>query len=303
MKIHIVNNITNEPHGGGNQFLRALRKKFIEKNAHTHNPSLADVYLFNSHQNVEEVMSYKRQYPQKRFVHRVDGPMRLYNKLSDTRDDIVYFLNDQLADGTIFQSAWSQERNFEMGLKKTKPYTVINNAVNDEIFNQANKRKASEKIRLISTSFSKNIRKGFSDYKFLDENLDFTKYEYSFLGNSPYSFNNIKLKGCLQTSEVALQLKQHDIFITASENDPCSNSLIEALACGLPAIALNSGGHPEILCSGGILYKKTEELIEKIKEMSRQINDYRENIKIKNLDEISNEYISFLKIMNGANHT
>lgn len=295
MKVHIVKKITDQPHGGGNQFLRALRRKFIEKRVYTQDPSFADVYLFNSHQNVEEVVFFKKQYPQKKFIHRVDGPMRLYNKLSDTRDDIVYFLNDQLANGTIFQTVWSQERNFEMGLKKTKPYTVIGNAVNDEIFNQTGRREISKKIRLISTSFSKNIRKGFNHYKFLDENLDFTKYEYSFLGNSPYRFNNIDLKGCLSTKEVAQQLKQHDVFVTASENDPCSNSLIEALSCGLPVIAFNSGGHPELVGGAGLLYEKKEEIINKIEDLCYNYKTFQSGIKFNNIDSVTEEYLLFFK--------
>ena len=49
-----------------------------------------------------------------------------------------------------------------------------------------------------------------------------------------------------------------------SQDDPCSNSLIEALHCGLPAIVLNSGGHPEIIGNAGVKFKNRKEIIEAI---------------------------------------
>ena len=46
----------------------------------------------------------------------------------------------------------------------------------------------------------------------------------------------------LPSRELAGLLRQHDIFVTATENDAYSNALVEALSCGLPAIYLESGG-------------------------------------------------------------
>lgn len=297
MKIFVALKTTNEPSGGGNQFIRALKKEFGERDALSSVPSLADVILFNSHHHPEDIMLLKEHFPEKIFIHRVDGPMRLYNKPSDQRDDIVYFLNDKIADGTVFQSNYSRDRNFEAGISKEKPNTVIVNAVPHDVFYRPKtfRDRSATKIRLISTSFSTNVRKGFKAYKFLDENLDFDKFEYTFLGNSPVEFDNIQMKGCLKTEELASQLREHDVFITASENDPCSNSLIEALSCGLPVVALDSGGHPELVLSGGTLYKEKQNLLAKIEETCYNIEEYRENIITKNIDAAANEYLSFFK--------
>ena len=46
----------------------------------------------------------------------------------------------------------------------------------------------------------------------------------------------------------------------ASRDDPCSNALLEALACGLPAAYLRSGGHPELVGEAGIGFDEPEEL-------------------------------------------
>jgi len=55
-------------------------------------------------------------------------------------------------------------------------------------------------------------------------------------------------------------LKRHDIYVTASQNDPCSNALVEALSCGLPAVYFRDGGHPELVEFGGIGFRTPEEI-------------------------------------------
>ena len=56
----------------------------------------------------------------------------------------------------------------------------------------------------------------------------------------------IRTLGPLPPLALARVLRQHDVYLTASVNDPASNALLEALACGLPALYLRSGGHAEI---------------------------------------------------------
>ena len=94
MKIYISHETTDSPHGGGNQFLRALKQQLEQKCVYADSPAGADVILFNSHQMPENILNLKSAFSDKCFVHRVDGPMRLYNNMEDTRDDVAYSLND-----------------------------------------------------------------------------------------------------------------------------------------------------------------------------------------------------------------
>ena len=295
MKIHIAYEITENPYGGANQFLRTLRNNFINKDLHTKDPSCADIVLFNSHHNVENIVNLKNSFPKKKFIHRVDGPIKLYNHLNDTRDNIVSFLNSHIADATIFQSEWSRQQNLNLGIIQSHVLsTVIGNAADTNIFKRQDKD-PGDKVRILSTSFSPNMRKGYGYYKFLDENLDFNNFEYNFAGQSPVKFENIKNLGCLTSDEIASKINESDLFITASENDPCSNSLIEALTGGIPALALDSGGHPEILKEGGMLFKTKKDLLEKVKEMSNNLEYFRNKIETNNMEEIANRYLNFLK--------
>ena len=45
-------------------------------------------------------------------------------------------------------------------------------------------------------------------------------------------------------------------YLAPSCDDPCSNALLEALACGLPAAYRDSGGHPELVGEGGLPFRR-----------------------------------------------
>ncbi len=297
MKIHILYKINQGPYGGGNQFLKALRDYFINKNVYTENAEYADAILFNSHHNFKELIKFKKGYPEKVFIHRIDGPVTLIRKNDKHTDKLIYQINNIIADASIFQSHWSQRKNYELGIKKKKFETVITNAPNPEIFNQSGKLpfNKNRKTKLIATSWSHNLIKGFETYKWLDENLDFSKFEMTFCGNSPFKFKNIKHIKALPSKELAKVLKIHDIYITASQKDPCSNSLIEALNCGLPAVALNDGGHPEIIKNAGLIFTKKEEIPEFLDKIKTDYDQFQNEIKLPSISETGNMYFEFIK--------
>jgi|TARA_B100000959_G_C14855671_1_gene572041 glycosyltransferase involved in cell wall biosynthesis len=272
MKIHIIFDIKPGPYGGGNQFLKCLKSWLESQSCYAKTPEDADLFLFNSHQHTLEVARIKRLYPKKPFIHRIDGPMRLYNKMSDRRDHVVNITNSLIADVTIFQSIWSQKKNLELGLLPTSFERVIHNASDPKIFNTLGKPPfhSWEKIRLIATSWSPSKNKGFDTYHWLDENLNFDRYEMCFVGRSSIKFKNINLIPPLNSHGVAQKLRESDIYITASQKEPCSNSLIEALSCGLPIVALNDGGHPELTGVSG-------ELFDDARDIPRLLNKIVEN--------------------------
>jgi glycosyltransferase involved in cell wall biosynthesis len=296
MLIHILFNIKDGVAGGGNNFLASLRGYFTDNGLYSNSIVNADVVLFNSHQNVKSVLRSKMKYPNKLFIHRVDGPMRLYNTFNDKRDLIVNILNKYIADGTIFQSDWSRENSLKMGIMKNINEATIINSPNAKIFYKKKKVKlnCNKKVKLISTSWSSNINKGFEVYSWLDRNLDFNKYEMTFVGNSPVKFNNICNKEPMEHHKLSTELRENDIFILASKKDPCSNALIEAAHCGLPAVALNDGGHPEILSQGGILFNDVSTLLEAIDNVAKNYSSYQNNISLKNIRETGSQYYRFM---------
>lgn len=297
VKICILYSFVDKPFGGGNQFLKALGKYFSARGVFEKFPWDADVILFNSHHDISAAAKARLNYPDKIFIHRIDGPMKLYAVLSDRRDKIVYEANNFLADATIFQSEWSKQQNYKLGFKGKKPEFVIINAPDPAVFNLDGKIPFSSrrKIKLIAISWSSNWKKGFDVYGWLDENLDFEKYEMSFVGNSPIKFKNIKHLQPLQSIELSKVLKNSDIFIAASQNDPCSNSLIEALHCGLPSLVLNSGGHPEIVRQGGEIFEAKEQIPSLLEKIINNYSDYVSSIKVQSIEEVGKAYYDFIQ--------
>ncbi|MBU2025120.1 MAG: glycosyltransferase [Patescibacteria group bacterium] len=299
MKIFIIFSFKQGPYGGGNQFLKALRKEFKKNNAYAERPEQADVFLFNSFQDAEKVIKLKRRFIDKPFVHRVDGPIALYRNSKNTfPDKLIFELNKKIAQATIFQSFFSLRENKRLGLKLDNPYKIIKNAAQKDIFYPAADRDfdfSKRKARLISTSWSDNMMKGFEVYQYLDKHLDFSKYDYVFVGRTPVEFKNIKMLSPRSSRELAALMRESDIYITASRKDPCSNSLIEALSSGLPAVALNDGGHPEIIGGGGELFLKKQEIQGKLELIVNNHSKYVKKIPAFDISRVSVEYLEFIK--------
>lgn len=297
MKINIWYEFKDGPWGGGNQFLKSLRDYFLKIGVNEENPERADAILFNSHHNIEKLILFKKKFPNKILIHRVDGPIFKIRNRDIHVDKIIYLLNYFFSDGTVFQSNWSKRMNYKLGMKKNKNETVILNAPDPSIFNKNNKTKfeLNKKISLIATSWSDNWRKGFDIYKFLDDNLDFSKFTMTFIGNTPVKFNNIEQIEPLGSEELSLFLKKSDIFLTASRSDTCSNSLIEALHCGLPAVVLNDGGHPEIIQKAGEIFNNKDDVIDKIEIVSKNYYFYQNKINVPSIEDVGKAYFEFIK--------
>lgn len=296
IKIHILFEIRDGPYGGGNQFLRSLKSYFRSIGAYEEDVKKTDIILFNSHQHINEVARVKIKYSDMLLVHRIDGPIRLYNKMSDKRDDIVFIASKYLADATIFQSAWSQEQNHRLGLHQNSFETVIPNAPEPSIFNRQGKVSFSKdhKIRLIATSWSANWKKGFQVYQWLDANFNFNKYEMVFVGKSPIEFKNIKHISLLSSKDIAEKLKESDIFIFASPIEACSNSLLEALHCGLPVVGVNGSSNPELIGKGGEIFTCCDEIPGLLEKIAKNYHEYQANIRNPSMKEVGEQYYDFM---------
>lgn len=300
MKIHILYNFHQGPYGGGNQFLKALKKEFEKQSVYEDNTGKSDCILFSSYPFRNEILfnivyKIKKKFPHKVIIYRLDGPISLVRGKDRDIDRIISQFNDLFVDGIIFQSNWCRKQNKKHFGISSDYETVIHNAANNEIFNRTGRKvfNIEEKIRLITTSWSSNWRKGFEIYKYLDNELDSNRCSMILVGRSPIEFKNIKWIKPVTSKELAEILKKHDIFVTASQRDPCSNSLIEALSCGLPAVVLNDGGHPELLKEGGELFNGKADVIEKIEKVAKDYHYYQFKIPEFSIEKVAHDYYEF----------
>jgi len=253
-----------------------------------------DIYLLNSiHFDTNTFIQLKKDKKIK-VIHRIDGT--IYLSRSDMSfDKLCFDLNKILANITVIQSGWSFSEICKLGYRPVNPI-IIPNASDSTIFNLNTKSSfCSSKPKLISTSWSDNMLKGFEIYSWLDRNLDFNRYEYSFVGRSPVKFKNINIIPPKNSSDLANTLRQYDIYITASKIDSCSNAVIEAMSCGLPCIYHDSSGHPELVGFGGIPFLKAEEIPDKINSVCDNYESFRRLICAPSISDIAKRYLDVFK--------
>jgi len=298
MKICILADFKDGPWGGGNQFLKALKNEFIKQGSYEIDPTIADVILFNSHHKLKNVIRIKMKYPDKIFIHRVDGPMTYRGKTGVKLDKQIFRINSLIAEGTVFQSEWSRQENYNNGMHNNNFEIVIHNSPDPRIFFPLDKKQTYDgkrKIRLIATSWSSNPDKGFDVYHNLDNKLDFKKYEMTFIGQIDKPFKNINQIDPLPSFELAEKLRKHDIFVFASKIEACSNSLLEALHCGLPCVVRNCSSNPEILGENGEVFQDKEEIPIMLDKMINNYEEYQQQINLPDIHEIGKQYYSFFK--------
>ncbi len=282
------------PYGGGNQFLLALVKQLRARGLSVEENRLSGetpACLYNSF-NFDFARLRRFARDGVRMVHRVDGPIGVYRGFDDGTDRRIAAVN-QLADVTILQSQFSLEKHRELGLELKNPI-VVHNAVDPAIFYPPQERSSSDRLRLVTTSWSANPRKGADVLEWLDRNLDLDAYEVTFAGNTDQAFERIRVVAPLSSEPLAELLRAHDVFLAPSRDDPCSNALLEGLACGLPAAFRRSGGHPELVGDAGIGFDEAEELPGVLGKLRDELDDRRARVRVPALADVAGRYLAAL---------
>ena len=286
------------PYGGGNQFLLALRGELerrgleIEVNRISGDTPACLVNSFNF--DFRRLRRFER--PGCRVVHRVDGPIGVYRGFDDGTDARIATVNADLADATIVQSHFSLEAHRRIGIELRDP-VVIRNTVDPELFRPPGVREPlpGRKARIIATSWSDNPNKGGGILEWLDRNVDRERFELTLLGRFSGVYEYARVLPPAPSASVADELRHHDLYVAASRNDPCSNALLEALACGLPAAYLASGGHPELVGGAGLPFREQEELLDVLGRLVAEIEARRAAIRLAPLADVADRYLEVLQ--------
>jgi glycosyltransferase involved in cell wall biosynthesis len=285
------------PYGGGNQFLIALVRELERRGLGVETNRLSartPACLYNSFNfDFRRLRRFARS--DVRMVHRVDGPVGVYRGFDDGTDRRIADINE-LADTTILQSRFSLEKHAELGIELRNP-VVVHNAVDPSIFHPPRAREplAGRRMRVIVTSWSGNPRKGADILTWLDRNLDVDAYEVTFAGNTQQTYECIHVVGPLASAPLADLLRAHDVYLAPSRDDPCSNALLEGLACGLPAAFLRSGGHPELVGEGGLGFDGAEELPAVLARLRDELQERRARIRVPSLTDVADRYVEVLR--------
>ncbi len=265
MRICLNHKFRKSPWGGGNQFLTALVKEFKKngvKITQNFNDNFDIAFInawlgpYESHDaSIEDLRKIKeRGIP---IIHRKVGSLqrgewgRKYNKMQLEFEPYI--------DHSIFQSHYSI-KEFQHDSYDNTNYTVIYNGVDTDVFNEKGKEywNGKEKLKLVVSTWSSNIKKGFNYYKEFDKILDTSQdFTVDLIGNIPegWKFKNIRVYPPVNSKRLAKMLKNCHCLLQFAQDDTCSNAVLEAINCGLPIIYLDSGGTKEIAKEHGVEYK------------------------------------------------
>ena len=262
--MRILYPLTSSPWGGGNQFLKALsRCQEISTQEST------STVLVNSH-HIQFSLTLLRHLlsPTARIIHRVDGPISLVRGYGALLDRLIYLLSSLVADGVIFQSQWSRIKSsgfFPFKLSPKHHEVILNGA--DSYHFYLPECKPLHQFNVICTSWSSSPRKGVSYFVKLSKEPCFQHVNFIFVGNYDHSvdFSNLHIYPPMNSHDLGIYLRDSHAYVTFSEDDPCSNSLLEAVACGCVPFALDSGGNPEILdLTGGFVFSNYDQCVSQL---------------------------------------
>jgi glycosyltransferase involved in cell wall biosynthesis len=291
------------PAGGGHQFLRALVRELGGRGLVVEQQRISEgtpACLFNSF-NFDFARLRRFSGRGARLVHRVDGPIGVYRGFDDGTDARIARLNAELASATILQSRFSLEKHRELGIELRDP-VVVPNAVDPTIFHPPERREPLEgrRVRIVAASWSDNPRKGGDALAWLDRNLDAARYELTFAGRAPTRFEHVRVVGPLDSRALADLLRTQDLYVAPSHDDPCSNALLEALACGLPAAFRNSGGHPELVGEGGLPFRTDDDLGDVLERLVAELDERRASISTHPIGWVADRYVEVLGLDGGT---
>ena len=185
------------------------------------------------------------------------------------------------SDYVFYQSQFCKRCCDETIYKRTTNYKILYNAVDTDIFIPGKKLKTSYiSILKIGTYTKENIWRLLDTIETI-HNVNkhrIYKYKLSIVGSvDEYSKNRAmlliskyKMKrdifflGKINQNKLVEIMQKHMIFLTTKIHDPCSNAIIEAMACGLPVIFHNSGGNIELVDKAGWGFGKKQKSIKEI---------------------------------------
>lgn len=327
MKISIGAQIVEGPWGGGNLFVKNF-SEYLKKLGHEVVYDLKDkdidaILLTDPRSKLDSSSAFNhidiKRY--KKFVKPSVAVIQRINECDERKGteniNKLYLEASKVADRVIFVSEWLKKIYITLGMNETKT-KVIYAGADKTIFNLENTNfsiKEFERIKLVTHHWSDNWNKGFDIYKRIDDsigqNYNSFEIEFTYIGNVPkyFEFKNSNLLSPLEGLDLARELKKHDIYVTASINEPSGNHHIEAAQCGLPIIYRDSGGIPEYCDGFGVSFENDffnrldylinnyDDYVEKVRNYPNNSNDMSDEFyeEFKNILENNNEITNELK--------
>jgi glycosyltransferase involved in cell wall biosynthesis len=260
MKIKLPTN-TNQLIGGGISFTRNLKKAlkpfgyiFVEDNNQDYDCLFISGATLVSKEDFKEAKEKG-----KKIILRVDNILEDGKNRNSGMPRLKEYAKG--CDVIVYQSEWAK--------RMLKPLigdgVVIYNGVDTDIFYPRKEKKDWDNLRILYSKFSRNETKQFHEtlYWWREYNLEVKNDVLVLVGkyaddkikiNNPFELHNNELyeyHGVIsQDEKLAEIIRSCDLVFLPYMFDACSNTILEAQACGLPIIYSHTGGTPELVDYG-----------------------------------------------------
>jgi hypothetical protein len=300
MKFFINRKPVDGPWGGGNKFLTALID-IMKMNNHDvvfdlNSDDIDIIFCMDPRPNdngihYQHMLDYKNTNKIK-ILQRVGdlgthGKPELFSIVKKTVET---------SDWIIFPSEWA--KNF-LGFSGNN-FSIIKNKPKKIFHNFKSIKKIEKPIKIVTHHWSNNPKKGFEIYRYIDENIkNDSDLEFSYIGRLPANleFKRIKHIPPLVDTDIAKQLQNNHIYVTASQEEAGANHVLEAMACNLPILYdVNGGSINEYVSSAGIAFDGKINFFEKLKELIENYQDFKKSLEnyTDTVDQTVQEYYKLI---------
>jgi len=254
--------------GGPASFQSGLIRSFKERGVEvTHDPldpSLAAILLFGAARNLAEVR--QAQSRGVRLVQRLNGMNWVHRKkFTGVRHFIKAEVGNlklrsvrKMVDRVIYQSQFAREWwEREHGVLD-KAQVVIHNGVDLELFTSQPSEKPDDRYRLLmveahhGSGYDQGLRSAVQLLKNLENRLD-RPCELVVVGDVPTALQQrmdrpgIAWMGVVKHTDIPAINRTAHLFFSGDINATCPNAALEAMACGLPVLAYDTGAMQELV--------------------------------------------------------
>ena len=264
-------------HGGPSSFQAKLRAGLAARGIHTHHdPSVEGtraLLVIGATRQIGDLLYAKTHGI--RIVQRLDGMNWLHKRRrtglrhfvrSERMNLQLSFIRRWLADVIVYQSGFTRDWwNTTFGSLK-KPTYVVHNGVDLNTFKPNSKdHPPSDFVRLLVVEGSfkggheRDLLNAVDAAQHLSEHLN-RKVELVVAGKAPqemrdqvslHGLASIKWLGIVPHEEIPDLDRSAHLLFPAEINAACPNSVVEALACGLPVVSYATGSIPELVGQDG----------------------------------------------------
>ncbi len=284
MKVSIGMNLREGPWGGGNQFAVSLTNHLRQSGATVlHHLRERDIDLIllteprkssrssaYTHREITDYLKFVN--PDAIVAHRINECDE--RKGTQEVNSLLVSANG-CADHTVFISTWLKDLFTRQGIPAERSSVILNGAdgriFNPDGFSPWSRR---EPLKIVTHHWGDNWLKGFDIYRKLDDMLGETGWReriaFTYIGRTPedFAFRNARHIAPLSGGELASELRRHNLYLTASRNEPAGMHHIEGAMCGMPLLYVESGALPEYCRGFGISFTP-ETFVPALEEMMR----------------------------------